>query len=689
MKRGNLAAAIVAVLSVFALVSATVAAGADEDQNLIRKGELKALSLPSLDPADLGGASGASGVGPGQQGRKAFYCGPFGEAGRGFFDEDISCDDPIAPDNETPIAVNPANPNMLLAGSNDYQLNFMGNTVNEQVPSGWMLSQDGGATWIDGNLPLKGDLGGGDPSPGFDVKRNRAVFASLSFVCGQLARFCSRGNVMFATADLSNLSNSSGDILQWSDQTIANGSGSDTAQQQIFQDKEWVAVDNFATLPGGRPNPNYGNYYVFFAQFRTEHLRYDESPIMFTMSSDGGQRWTLPVEVSGRNPAYCTFQDDANDPDTDSSSTGSTQANAETADDPNACDQDEFVYPAVAPDGTLYAQFDNEQNSSAYETPQRYDSQVMLIKSTDGGKTFQGEQPTAANQAGCVRVPQQAAGTPTAGYQNPCIVPIHIVNKEDSYDTTTHGSSTPFPDYPINVDGSTTLTGHQFRVNSAGTIAIGPYTGSPTGYRIWTVWDDNCAGVRPGPGQTRENPGSLPGGSNFVPVTNINVYYAFSDDGGATWVGGDQGGVSCAGRLQVNNDHADDDQWFPWAAANPVTGALSVGYMDESAAAVPAHTPIQYLFSVQTAAASAMPVFSPAVTVASAPSNPNTALFHRAHAVDCPDCSTFIGDYNGLAVGSDGATHSTWTDMRRNAAAPFPTRAVQDLFYARIPPPGS
>lgn len=676
MKPATAAFWLLAAGLVVLLLGVAVASAADEDENLIRKTDIKPLNLPNIDPADLAGATG-SGIGPGQQGRQTTYCGAAGEAGSGVFDKDISCDSPIAPDDETPIAVNPANPNMLLAGSNDYQLNFTGSTVNVQVPSGWFLSQDGGKTWIDGNLPLKGDLGGGDPAPGFDVKRNRAVFASLSFVCGQLARFCTRGNIMFATADLSKLTGSPDDTLQWSDTTIGNGSGADISAQQIFLDKEWLAVDNNSA------SPNYGNYYVFWAAFRIEKGGYDESPIMFTRSTDGGQKWSQPVEVSGRNPAYCTFQDDANDTNGPSSS----QGNAEGPDDPFACDQDEFVYPAVAPDGTLYAQWDNEQNSAAYELPQRYDSQVLVIKSTDGGKTFSGEQPTTANQLNCVRFEGQAAGTPAAGFPNPCIVPIHVVNKEDSYDTANHGAAgTPFPDYPLNVQGRITLTGHQFRVNSAGTIAIAHPAGRPANaYRIYTVWSDNCDGVRPGPGQTHENPDGLPGGSDFVPVTNTNVDYAYSDDGGQTWVGGDSGGTSCVGRLRVNSAAQGDDQWFPWAAANPNNGALSVGYMDEAF-----DGPNNYGFTIGTSGPlmlGSAPAFA-LTKVNSAPSQPNNSLFFRAFAPDCVNCATFIGDYNGLAVGSDNAVHGTWTDMRRTAPSGFPARTVEDAFYARIPAPG-
>ena len=187
------------------------------------------------------------------------------------------------------------------------------------------------------------------------------------------------------------------------------------------------------------------------------------------------------------------------------------KATAEGPEDPFACDQDGFSYPVVAPDGTLYVQFDNEQNLAVYELPQHYDSQVMLIKSRDGGDTFEGEAPTAANQSGCVHVSGQAPGTPRPGFSNPCIVPIHIVNKEDSYDYFSPGSSGPaVPDYPINVDGRTTLTGHQFRVNSAGTIAVGPNPAAPAGYRLWTVFADNLHGVRPGSGLPAVQPAPRP-----------------------------------------------------------------------------------------------------------------------------------------------------------------------------------
>ena len=43
-----------------------------------------------------------------------------------------------------------------------------------------------------------------------------------------------------------------------------------------------------------------------------------------------------------------------------------------------------------------------------------------------------------------------------------------------------------------------------------------------------------------------------PPASPVVPITNTDVFYAYSDDGGLTWMGGDSGGVSGPGRLQAN-----------------------------------------------------------------------------------------------------------------------------------------
>jgi hypothetical protein len=647
-------------------------------------------NVVAIQPQDM------QGVGPGQQGRGDVFCGPFGEAGRGAFDKDVSCDDSVMPDNETAIAVHPTNPNLVLMGSNDYQLYFQGAALIVQVPAGWFFSSDGGGTWTDGEFPLKGSLGGGDPVPEFDVKHNQMVFSSLSFVCGQFAPVCSRGNILFGSAKLGPNATAPQKI-EWSEQTVANGSGADGSAQQIFLDKEWMAVDNNPS------SPHFGNIYITFSAFRLEHGGYDESPIWFVKSEDGGKSWTLPVEISGRHPAYCTYQDD---PDDTANRTGpnSNQANAEGPDDPFACDQDQFSIPVVAPNGDLYVHFHNEQNLQAYELPQRYDSQIMIVKSTDGGDTFFGETPSAENQEdnpttatneACVRQEEAAAGDRRGStYQNPCIVPLHVVNLEDSYDThnAPDGTQEGFPDYPLNLSGRTTLTGHQFRVNSAGNIAVGPNATPSAGelpYRLWVVFADNIDGVRPGTAATPA-------------VSNTNVFYAYSDDGGVTWVGGDPGNNSDpATRLAVHPRDVGPvgaDQWFPWADTDSA-GNLHVGYMDAQLFDGPVRE--LYGFSHAMVGANGVPSLT-TLAVSSAPSDPNRSIFFRARVGGCFDCATFIGDYNGLVVDSQDRIHSTWTDMRRTVATvPRPVGCgtgtnppctnvnlkIEDAFYARVPPP--
>jgi hypothetical protein len=681
----RLLTAVRTLCCIFAL--ALIAAGSARAENeLFDLDDHAAAKLQAaifrVSPSDL---QPPNGVGPGAQNRT--QCVTAGEPGSiPGIDKDISCDDPISPDNELAIAVNPADPNMLLAGSNDYQINFLGNTAVVEVPSGFFFSRDGGATWIDGQLPLKGSLGGGDPAPAFDVKHHQLVFASLSFVCGQGAPVCSRGNVMFASADYSKFPANGTPNITWSDREIANGNSSDVAAQQIFLDKEWIAVDNNAS------SPQYGNIYVTFSRFRIEKGAYDESPIWFTASYDGGKQWTEPKEISGRNPGYCTFQDDPDDTE-DDRGPNSDQGTAEGPDDPFACDQDQASIPVVAPDGTLYVGFQNEQNSQAYEPPQRYDSQYMIVKSDNGGQTFEGEPPTAANQAGCVRVQGAAAGKPRPGFPTPCIVPVHVVNAEDSYDNADHGPGNSIPDYPINVDGRTTLTGHQFRVWGVGNWAVAHTAGAPASqYRVYLSFSDNITGTRPAPGQTQADD------PTFVPITDNSVYVAYSDNGGTCWVppcggGGDTvGNSNLATRIRVPSPlgAAPDDQidsWFPWLATDPNTGAASVGFMDGS---VDGSVRRDYGYALSTSQQLALgvaPVFAASTFMSGAPSNPNDSLFFpRKCTPESPTatCSAFIGDYNGLAIGSDSRIHGVWTDMRRALSATVNAR-FEDAYYAQRP----
>ena len=504
-------------------------------------------------------------------------------------DIDISCDQTYAPDDELAIVVDPENPDHLLAGSNDYV--FYGHFVDhdpvprlvQRHPTGFFVSFDGGTTWTDGQIPLGDAEYGGDPSPAFNAKFDSAHMANLSFVCAEKGGTCTRGNIQVVTSH-------DGGLTWEKPVTVHRGFGSDRAGREIFNDKEWLIADNYPS------SPFYGRLYLVWAKYYQEKGVFKESPITFSYSDDAGLNWSTPQEISGRDPQYCTFQDDV-----------SIDA------DPYECDQSQLAYPTIAADGTVYVHFTNEQNAAAWETGEAYESQIMVVRSHDGGATW--------------------------------TQPVHVVQLEDGYTGR---------DYPLNIDGRTTLTGHQLRVHTGGNIAVDASNGPNKG-RLYIVFTDNADGLH----------------DVATPVTDINVFLAFSDDGGSTWVGGDTGQTNTATRVRIDSTPASD-QWFPWAAVDPVSGALKVLYMDGR--------PDRELYDISLAVATGTPLMFSKTVISQAPSNPDQDLWFGAGVPGCEFCSTFIGDYNGLTIDTLSRTHGVWIDMRQPLIGDLRN---QDAYYAR------
>ena len=247
-----------------------------------------------------------------------------------------------------------------------------------------------------------------------------------------------------------------------------------------------------------------------------------------------------------------------------------------------------------------------------------------------------------------MHVSGQAPGRPRPGFSTPCVVPVDIVNKEDSYDYFSVGTAGPaVPDYPINVVGRTTLTGHQFRVNSSGTIAVGPNPAASAGYRVWMVFADNLKVSAPGTACRRAaGATSGAGGAGHQHGRLLRVLGRWRSDVGRRG----RGGVSGPGRLQASPSDIDADQWFPWADTNKTNGTLVIGYMD---ADVDGTVRDAYGFSNLNVPIGARP--GAPLVVSSALSHPNNSLFFLAGAAGCVTCATFIGDYNGVAVDSNWA----------------------------------
>jgi hypothetical protein len=190
--------------------------------------------------------------------------------------------------------------------------------------------------------------------------------------------------------------------------------------------------------------------------------------------------------------------------------------------------------------------------------------------------------------------------------------------------------------FPTNVDGRDTLTGCQLRVSAVANSAADP--SDPTGNTVYVVWADNRNGTKT--------------------ATNMDVFLGRSTNGGATWT-------------VYPIDLTVNDQFYPWVAVAP-NGRVDVGYMDRSYS--PNQAVCQYGFTLTR-----LEFDNAGVISSSARTRVDTGLSDagqsRWFSTPTNSNSRFIGDYNGVATGSDGATWSLWTDQRNIVPnPPSPTR---------------
>jgi hypothetical protein len=240
-----------------------------------------------------------------------------------------------APDNETSIAIDPSDPDTVLAAGNDYQLKPSGGgTFNETALTRAMVSHDGGETWVSHPIPYVSYYATGDPAVTIDAGGTMYV-ATLGFVWSQGGPTGTNPEIL--------VSHSTDGGTHWSSPSIiAYGSGS-FFSPGVSNDKEMV------TSWGD------GNAIVTWSRFlQGTQGSYRESPIYASVTHNGGASWSTPTRISGSG-AFCEGSGPA---------AGTTQ-----------CNQDQGSWPVVAADGSIYVYFFNTEPGSPDS-----DDQILVVK---------------------------------------------------------------------------------------------------------------------------------------------------------------------------------------------------------------------------------------------------------------------------------------------------------------------
>ncbi|MGQ9818542.1 MAG: T9SS type A sorting domain-containing protein [Candidatus Kapaibacteriales bacterium] len=227
--------------------------------------------------------------------------------------------------NESSIAINPLNPNVLIASAVDYR----------DTSSTWVYySTNGGRNWKNKNLkrPYPGWRSSNDPSVAFSydgigyvVYGGFGVLSDTGLLYGEngvfLARTSDNGNTWTAHIPI---------IIHRGQQTL----------DSLFEDKYYITIDN-------APNSPYrGRLYV---PWKRVIPRDSSTQIVISYSSDRGDTWSVPLPIS---PAKLNTSED----------TTFGQS---------------FPLSAVGPNGEVYVVW-NDGTESA----------IGFAKSTDGGNTF-------------------------------------------------------------------------------------------------------------------------------------------------------------------------------------------------------------------------------------------------------------------------------------------------------------
>ena len=483
--------------------------------------------------------------------------------------------------NETAIAQDPNNPNHIIATDNDYRRG------DSNCYAAYSL--DGGQTWTDSTIPMGFTRGtafggvarqywqaGGDPSIAWDTRGN-AYYSCLVF---------QRGPAVTNNPDQSS-------AIYVFRSTHNNGASWNFPGRPViesfnttffpFEDKPYITVDNH------KGSPFRDRVYVTY----TESLPNGTVKIFESFSSDYGESFSPRVLVSTSSP-LCPH------------SVGT----------PGKCDVNGFPQPFTGPDGSLYVIYSNFNN--AEKGPKDNHVQILLSKSTDGGKTF--SAPVKVSDYNDLPDCATYQGGQDAGVS---CVPEKGKSMHSVFRATNYPSGAV---NPLHSDQVVVTVASYINIHSRESNGCIPEGFSSFGTPLYT-------GVK--------TPGAC----------NNKILLSVSTNGGASFTGT----TTNPRQLPTINQapgQAHTDQWWQWAAITN-NGRLVVSYYDRqySQDEFNGDNDVSLSGSVGTTK-----VFN-TVRVTSA-SMPSPTEFPNSLGN-----STFFGDYTGLSVVGQTA-YPLWMDTR-------------------------
>ncbi|HET6747815.1 MAG TPA: sialidase family protein [Actinomycetes bacterium] len=295
------------------------------------------------------------------------------------------------------------------------------------------------------------------------------------------------------------------------------------------------------------------------------------------------------------------------------------------------CNANQFPQPFTAPNGDLYVVFQNFNNAVGAGGDNH--NQILIVKSTDGGQSFSAPVKVSDfnDLPDCLTYTGHDAGR--------ACVPTAPLSDRSIFRATNYPSAVATSNNRIVVTLASYLNRHSNPERGNCTPAGFSTT---TGLNLYTG-----VGERNG--------------------CNNDIVVSVSTDAGASFTGTTTPVAELPSVSDENPRTQLADQWWQWAALNP-KGGVTVAYYDR-----------KYGDAQQTGFMD--------ITMRRGNGNhvrvtnrslPPTQEFPEAGA----STGVFVGDYMGVAVGSDGIAHPIWTDTRNPVFSPSTGGDVRELVRA-------